>query len=95
MLSYIELPQLEAGNDYELQIAVDKQLFMQAQEEGSLPTCLQFDLNIEHIPIQITANSDASSQVYNVIGILPSEIEKLTNESQFKIEVKFDKDLEI
>jgi hypothetical protein len=85
MLSYIELVDIPVGT-YELVISIAKALFM--PPTTSYPTCLTFDLNLEHVPMR----SD-SKNFYQVVGILPEDMNHLTPSSLLKIELKFDKDL--
>jgi hypothetical protein len=49
MLSYIEMVDIPVGT-YELVISIDKALFM--PPTTSYQTCLNFDLNLEHVPMR-------------------------------------------
>jgi hypothetical protein len=88
MLSYIELVDIPAGI-YELVVSIDKALFM-PPFSSSYQTCLTFDLNLEHVPLR-----NEQSNLYQVIGILPEKLDHLSNTSEFKVELKFDKTLTI
>lgn len=88
MLTFIEVPKIEAGL-YEIQIMVVKGLFLPTKR---FQTCLTFDLVIEYVGVSQNKPDDPS---YQILSVFPAKANKMKPRKGTKIEVKFDKDLQI
>lgn len=69
MISVLELPNLPSGS-YMLRIAIDKAYFLSSTSNS--PTCLSFDLAVEHVPIHDGSHSsDENDGRIDIIGVEP------------------------
>jgi hypothetical protein len=91
MMSYIEVPNMEEG-DYELEIWVRKSLFLPSKQ---LKTCLTFSIFIEYVARSTRDGSLSSNSDYEVIMVMPQKLSEMKPESKSKIEVKFNKPLDM
>lgn len=88
MLTYIEIPNIDAGM-YEIQILVVKGLFLPTKK---FETCLVFDFVIEYVT---RPRSIESSPSYQVLSVFPTNSNSLRKTKGKKIEVKFDRDVNL
>ena len=79
MVSYIELPQISAG-EYELELIIDKSLYLYQRKS---PSCLTFDLSLEHVAIR--HNSDAAR--YEVLTVIPSIVEHINPNASSSLKI--------
>ena len=93
MMSVIEMPSIDKG-EYELEVYIHKFLFLESQKQKS---CLNFDMMVEYI----VKSEYSGSSMYEVIGIIPTELKDLHayqdafHTTKGKIEVRFNKQVDV
>lgn len=92
MMSYIELNEIEAG-DYTLKIGVPIAFFLKSSK---FDTCLDFDLVVEYVSRQKTADEgeDDEDLPLQMIGISPVGAKDLTLNDKLSLQVIFDKQVD-
>ena len=88
MISYIEVASLDSGA-YDLEILIPKSAFLPTKE---YKTCVSFDLSVEFVSRSVR---DTDTDKYEVIAIMPSKFDNLKTEHPMKIEVKFNREVDL
>ncbi|CDW81429.1 laminin subunit alpha-like [Stylonychia lemnae] len=93
MVSYVEIPNLEAG-DYTLQIMIQKGLFLKKSVNDI--ACIGFDFTLEYVARSGSSASDENAEL-EVVSVMPlkQQIKRLLERRKFKVQVKFNRDVDI